>query len=140
MKHPVHRGRDRNAYDTYPALTQQTKQPSQFFRQQLVTKRIGTESTFKFRLNRVWDAGKAEIAQVAIEQRVNLVTVCAFQDLRPLQRGREEFQYALPHLGRELSACEQQAELILWGHDLTHDFLKALCVVVPRPSYTQDVR
>ena len=52
-------------------LTQQTEQPGQLFRQQLVAERIGEESAFQLGLNRVRDAGESERAQVTIEQRVN---------------------------------------------------------------------
>jgi hypothetical protein len=58
------------------------------------------------------------------------MTVGAFQKERPLQRGRKEWQDVSPLFGIELSAGEQQTELVLWdqngshggGHALTHDF------------------
>src|ERR1700690_510997 len=76
------------------SLSQQTEQPGQFFREELVAKRVGEESAFQFGLNSVGDSGGSEEAQVAMDKRVNLVTVRAFQKQRPPQRRYEDLPRA----------------------------------------------
>ena len=82
-----------------------------------------------------------------MEQRINLVAVSALQNSGPLQRSCEEFEDARPHLGRELSAGEQQAELVFASQSglkaenaATRDFPEWLCAAAFRPSYTQGIR
>ena len=89
-------------------VPEQAEHPGQFFRQQLIAECIGEVEAFQSGLDRLRDAGEAEIIQVAIEQGENLVTAGAFHDHRPAQRGGEQFEGAGPQFGCELAARQQQ--------------------------------
>lgn len=91
-----------------PGFAEQAHQPGQLFRQQLVADCIGQVKALQFSPDLLGDAGESEVAQVAIEQRVDLVSVGSLQNHGPPARSREPFEDAAACLGREWSAANRK--------------------------------
>jgi len=81
----------------------------------LVVQRVGQIHAFEAGLHRIRDGGQSELAHVAIDERISLVSVGAFKKQRPLNGSAEEFASMDLLVRGKLPAGDQEAELVFLG-------------------------
>ena len=65
-------------------VAQQVQEAGEVLSEKLVAQRVDQICTFEFRLNHLRNRGEIELAQIAVDERIDVVSVGAFEEKRPL--------------------------------------------------------